>query len=154
MPPTRSVRTLPLALLVIGIVVAGIVAVRFFSQSTLRVSRSSRSLAEDEMNAVRQRFAPAQPCLERPDGADPAPPPAPTPPIATVHMLVWSPGDRLVRATTPFWALRAGAWKVRWVRPAVPILDYVTLADVEKCGRGVLIDRATSPGGRVVIWVD
>lgn len=147
-------RTLPLALLVIGIVVAGIVAVRFFSQTTFRISRSSRAFAEDEMNAVRQRFGPARPCLDQADAVDPAPPLAPTAPIATVHMLAWSPGDRLVRATTPFWALRAGAWKVRWVRPAVPILDYVTLADVEKCGRGVLIDRATSPGGRVVIWVD
>ncbi len=159
----RSGRTLPFALLGAVTVLAGIFALVFFAQSTLDIARAGRPIADEEMNAVRQRFGPAQPCLERPDGAGPTPPIAPAAPIApiasiapiaAVHMLAWSPGDRLVRATTPYWALRAGAWKIRFVRAAVPILDYVTLADVEKCGRGVLIDRTTSPGGRVVIWVD
>lgn len=106
------------------------------------------------MNAVRQRFALAQPCLDRPEGPRPATPAAADGSISAVHMLAWSPGDRLVRATTPYWALRASAWKVKLVRHAVPILEYVTLADVERCGRGVLIDRPTNGGGRIVIWVD
>ncbi len=156
----RPDSTLPYALLGAVVVLAGILALVFFSQSTLESSRAGRSLADDEMNAVRKRFGQAQPCLERPDGAGPTPPAglgaakAPNAPIAAVHMLAWSPGDRFVRATTPYWALRAGARKIRFVRAAVPILEHVTLADVEKCGRGVLIDRTTSRGGRVVIWVD
>jgi hypothetical protein len=154
MSQTRSGRTPLFALLGAVTVIAGILAFIFFAQSTLNIAQAGRPLADDEMNAVRQRFGQAQPCLERPDGAGPATPTAPGAPIAAVHMLAWSPGDRLVRATTPYWALRAGAWKIRFVRSAVPVLEYVTLADVEKCGRGVLIDRTTSRGGRVVIWVD
>lgn len=142
---------LPLVLLIATIVVAAIVGIRFFSQSTLHISRSIHTLADDEMNAVRRRFGPSQPCLERPDGAGPN---VPGEPIHTVHMLAWSPGDRLVRGTTPYWALRAGAWKIRFARAAVPILEYVTLADVERCGRGVLIDRPTNGDGRIVIWAE
>jgi len=157
MSQRRPGRTLLFVVLGAVMVVAGILAFVLFAQSTLDISKAGRPLAEDEMNAVRQKFGQAQPCLERAEGAGPATPTAPTAPgapITAVHMLAWSPGERLVRSTTPYWALRASAWKIRIMRTAVPILEYVTLADVEKCGRGVLIDRTTSGGGRVVIWVD
>lgn len=149
-----SGRTLLFALLGGVTVLAGALVVLLFAQSTLNISPARRPHADEEMDAVRRRFGLEQPCLERPAGSGPEAPTAPGPRIAAVHMLAWSPGDRLVRATTPYWALRVGARKIRYMRAAVPVLDYVTVDDVERCGRGVLIDRTTGQGGRILIWAD
>lgn len=133
------------------LVVAGLIAIVFFAQSTLSVTGPPEPEALRELDAIRTRFAGTPPCLERSDGFVTSAGPAPV----RVGMLAWNrTNQRLVRASTPYWALRAGSWKVNAASTVAPALEHVSLADLDRCGRGLILDRATAGGGRVIIWAE
>lgn len=153
---STTARTLALILAAVVLAFGGITAVFFFSQSSLQIETRRMEAAFAEMDRVRARFGDALPCVQGRERADDgAVPRATGPAVRLVHMLAWErEDDRLVRATTPYWALRSVAWKLRVARHLVPPLQYVGLPEIDRCGRGLILDRRTSGGGRVVIWAE
>jgi hypothetical protein len=151
-----SARTLVLVLLAAALAFGGITAVFFFSQSSLRIETSPGGAAFAEMDRVRARYGDAVPCVQARD----QPPadrrgPQTSRTVRLVHMLAWErEDDRLVRASTPYWALRSGTWKLRVARGLLPQLEHVGLPEIDTCGPGLILDRRTSGGGRVVIWAE
>ena len=142
-------------LIVVGAIgaLAGMVAVLFFALSTLEVTSMPATRAAQELDRVRARFA-GLPCVDRGRGQE-ATTTSVGPPPTAVHILEWE-ADResLVRATTPYWALRAGSWKLSTARRFVSPLEHVDLVDLERCGRGLILDRTTPGGRRVLIWTE
>ena len=134
-----------------GLAFGMITLVVLVSQSAVDVRTVSRESADAQLDAVRAHVG-GVPCANR-SPSDTATPRDGTP--STVHMLAWEREDeRLVRVTTPYWALRAGAWKLNAVRAVAPPLQYVRLADLERCGPGLIVDRRTAGGGRVLVWLE
>jgi hypothetical protein len=156
MAPRSRFRTAALIALAIGAAAVVTIAVVFFGGSSIDIERRGRDEAFAEMDRVRAAFAGTPPCVDDSRRAAPRDmPPRATPPPAAVHMLAWEREDeRLVRVRTPYWALRAGAFKMTVARHMVPALDHVGLVDLERCGRGLVVDRRSGGGGRVLIWIE
>ena len=148
--PARTWLALALGL---GVVISAILGVLVVTSSSLDVAFVGRQQAFAEMDRVRATFGGQAPCLDRQPASSPSAR-ALTPP-RTVHMLAWErEDDRLVRVATPYWALRIGAFKLNAARLIVPPLEHVLPLDLERCGPGLLVDRRTADGGRVVAWTD
>jgi hypothetical protein len=148
---TRAILVLALGL---GAAVGGALVGLLVTGSSLDVEVRGRDAAHAEMDRIRRSFA-EPPCLQRPpapragarDWAEPAP--------QTVHLLAWErEDDRLVRVSTPYWSLRIGAFKLNAARLIAPPFEHLSLADLDRCGRGLVVDRTTAGGGRVLIWVE
>jgi hypothetical protein len=157
-----------------GTMLGGIVAVLFFAGSSVEVQSRTREQAFGEMDRVRERLGRAPPCLPRDGGGresvtDSAASREASSPAqdqrsgergtraapGKVVMLAWErEDDRLIRVTTPYWALRAGSWKLNAARVIAPVLDRVSLADLDRCAPGLIVDQRTAGGGRVVIWTE
>jgi hypothetical protein len=154
--PKRAMATRKPLLIVIvaaGLAIGGLSLTLVVSQSSLRVETMGRDAAFAAMDNVRRKFGAAMPCVER-GGHSPGPAAEGTAP-RTVYMLAWEhEDDRLVRVSTPYWALRVARLKVAFARTIAPPLKYVALPEIERCGRGLVTDRRTAGGGRVIIWAE
>jgi hypothetical protein len=135
-----------------GLAIGGLSLTLLVSQSSLQVQLTGRDAAFAQMDRVRSRFGAAAPCAERSErngrrAEEPAP--------EHVHVLAWErEDDRLVRISTPSWAVRVAGWKVAFARTIASPLKYVALPEIERCGRGLIVDRRTEGGGRVIVWAE
>jgi hypothetical protein len=147
-----SSRRILLLLLTVGLALGGLSLTFLVSQSSLRIESSGRDAAFAELDRVRGRFGDVAPCIE--GTSPPVAGPGNVPP-QTVHVLAWEPDDnRLVRTSTPYWALRVAGWKVAFARTIAPPLKYVGLPEIERCGRGLIMDRHATGGVRVLVWAE
>jgi hypothetical protein len=138
----------------LGVTVGGLVVLAVISGTTLDVEPRTAHEAAAEMDAVRSRYTGQVPCLER-DARDRAASRREGDKPRTVHVLAWEREDnRLVRVRTPYWVLQVGAFKIHAAHAIAPPLEHVTPADLDQCGRGLVADRRTSGGGRVLIWAE
>lgn len=155
MPHPRSLRTALLSALSLGVVISGTLVVLLVTSSSVDVDFLTRENAFAEMDRVRAQFPDQVPCIDRredqvtPEGGARGSRPS------IVHMLAWEREDaRLIRASTPYWALRIGAFKLKAARLMVPPLERISAIDLERCGAGLVVDRETSGGGRLVVWAE
>jgi hypothetical protein len=151
----RSIRAALLAAIGLGVVISTLLIVLLVSSSSLDVQFVDGDAARAEMDRLRARLPSQVSCVDRGavDTSQAAATGRPRPRM--VHMLAWEREDeRLVRISTPYWALRIAGVKLNAARLIAPALEHVTLVDLERCGHGLIVDRATAGGGRVVIWTE
>jgi hypothetical protein len=85
-------------------------------------------------------------------------------PAHQLHVLVYDPEDReMVRVTLPLWLARKFEGRVDWdeeldgdddaERVARRVRKHVSLKDLEKMGRGVLVEVEEHDGEQVLVWL-
>lgn len=85
-------------------------------------------------------------------------------PAHEVNVLVYDPGDReMVRVTVPLWLARKFEGHVDWEselggdddgqRIARHLKRHLSLKDLEKAGRGVLVEVEEEDGEQVLVWL-
>jgi hypothetical protein len=151
-------------LLLFGILGVGCVAltVSWFRQN-MSVTNTQEEAAMQQFEEVRKRFAGQQPLIQIVDDkpqltAERA---ADTPsqtPLNTMHVIAYDVDEgNLVTFSLPFWLLRMKSGPIRisayqqgWDDRGVSF----RVEDIEKHGRGIIVD-ATRPGeGRVIVWAE
>lgn len=151
------------AIVLVCVAIVAVIATTAWVQQHLTVHERSRAEAEVEFALVRQRFAHRPPVLELTDGRaryhpGVSPAPAGTPPLETLHILVWDPEDRqLLRFALPFWFLRLKSGPITFSAYASGLDDNrlsVRTEDIEKFGPGLLLDATVEKGTRVLLWTD
>ena len=77
--------------------------------------------------------------------------------ISTVHIRVWSPGERkLARVDLPFWLIRLGGDKPMTIDAGWEhdVRLRVTPEEVDRRGPGLLVLATTSSEGRLLVWTE
>jgi len=151
----------------LGIVVAIIAIVGVFAGTgtyfvlrSLVKTTSSEAAANEEMDAVRKRYAPRPPLLEiinprtgdirinREEGAAAAP-------VGTVHIVNWKSEDgELVRTEVPLWLMRFSSVNVLSKLGLTPARFRLTVDDIVRYGPGVIVDYRSAGAFRALVWVD
>jgi hypothetical protein len=118
-------------------------AEREFEQTAARFAGQSPLIEIGEHGRVRRREVPERPAGPRPQ---------------TLKVLAWSADeDRLVRVNIPFWLLRLSGRRGRFNLGSDDLdLDRlrITADDLERHGRGLVLDFQDSRGTRVLIWAE
>lgn len=149
-------------------VVASLIAVAFFRQSSLSVTELDRASTTRELDAVRERLGDVAPYVEIDESSSAdgglvhvRPETAPAVPARISRLHVWfCSGDqgRLVRATTPYWAFRISRWKGRAAGSLGALLGVeglrVELPDLTPHGPGLIADHVRPNGDRLLIWAE
>lgn len=85
-----------------------------------------------------------------------------------IHVLVYDPGDReMVRVTLPLWLARKFEGRVDWddeeddgeeddgaERAARRVRRHVDFKELEKAGRGVVVEVEEDGGEQVLVWLE
>jgi hypothetical protein len=130
-------------------------------QQNLRVDTRSAGDAEQEFATVRREFEGRSPLLEMRDGRpqftadhDKLAATSPTR-LETLYVLAWdSDEERLARFSVPFWLIRMKSEPFRVSAYASGLDDRIALRveDIEKYGRGIILDTTSPSGDRVLLW--
>lgn len=132
---------------------------RQFGVQTLSPETGSK-----EFETLRSRFEGQRPFIELPADESEGLPVihhemATQPPgrVTVVHVRVWSPDDgKLVRVDIPMWALRlmgSGPLKIQTGDgPHRRVELKVSADEIERRGRGLIVDHATRDGDRILAW--
>jgi hypothetical protein len=168
MPPPKKKRTwlwIVLGVFVFFAVIAAgglFFAISFF-RSNMSVSDASATSADEQFDAVRQRFAGQAPLIQLVDGkpqlvAERATQTPVSTSLTTMHLMAWDEDEaKLVRFSLPFWLLRLKSGPIRlsayqqgWDDRGVSF----RIEDIEKHGPGLLLDVNEDREGRVLIWAE
>ena len=146
---------------IVCLALGGGIAVMIYRQTTF--SSSERADADREFERVKALFPPRPPLVEvrepGPIMADVqihrAPASAPLQAIQEFQVLAYdSRKKRLVRSHVPTWLMRFSSGNIA-AHLGLPVGDFtVTLEDVERYGRGIIIDFSPPGGGRVLVWTE
>lgn len=136
-------------------------AVSFFRQS-MNVTAMSATSADQEFEAVRARFAGRQPLFQLVGRraemvGDPSATASGSTPDA-VHILAWDDDkEQLVKFSIPFWLLRLKSGPIRISQHMDGFDDRglsFSVEDLERYGRGLLLDLPDQREGRLLIWAE
>lgn len=150
------------AVLIVFVGIGAIIAISAWVQQNVAVQERSESDAQNEFDAVRQKFGARPPLLEmrneRPAytaGARPPETGARTS-LDQMHVLVWDDDDsRLVSLSVPFWLLRLKASPIEFGSYASGFRDdgiELRVEDIERYGAGIILDAAMPDGERLLLW--
>ena len=166
--PAKKRRWIPIVLgilfVFVVLAIGGVIFMVSFVQNNMSIAEMSADSADAEFEKVRARFAGKQPMIQLVDGqpqyvgerATPSSPSAT--PLKTMHVIAWDDDERkLVTFSLPFWLLRMksgpiqlSAYSQGWDDRGVSF----RVEDLEKHGPGLLMDAASAPRARVIIWVE
>ena len=74
--------------------------------------------------------------------------------VSTVHVVSWKRDTgELMRTQIPLWLMRFSSVNIASQLGIAPASLRLTVADIQRYGPGILADY-TSPGVRVLVWVD
>ena len=143
--------------LAIGVLIFGISWMR----EHIVIENAAAATADESLDQIRDRFAERPPLIEVRDGRvrrnDP-PPDAKPAALSTLHVLAWEADEeKLARIDLPFWLVRFRGLPIDFDGGEFDIGgERVTLnaADIERYGRGIVVDLEMSSGERAVIWVE
>jgi hypothetical protein len=164
--PKRTWLWVVLGILLLFVIIAAgglFFAISFFRQN-MNVTPMAATAADQEFESVRARFAGRQPLFQLVDGraemvrdpstgssASSATPDA-------VHVLAWDEDDEnLVKFTIPFWLLRLKSGPIRISQHMAGFDDRgisFSVEDLERHGRGLLLDLPDQTDGRLLIWAE
>jgi hypothetical protein len=143
--------------LVVGAGLVGVVWVR----DHLTIEPMAASTAEDTFEALRREHA-GKPALVTMRDAhverhDP-PRDAPRVRLNTLHVVAWDPDERrLARFDLPFWFLRLKDTPIQFGTYASGLDDMgfsLRASDIERHGRGIIVDVETRHGERAILWAE
>lgn len=148
--------------IVIGVLVIGFGV--YLASQHVAVETTTRDSAEREFEQVRARFPNQRPYIEVPRGgrAEEAVinrdmEKVGGAPLETLHVLAWDPHERkLLRLHIPFWLVRLGGkGTMRGFATGVDVGPDVSITakDLERHGRGLILDHQGPRGERVLVWV-
>ena len=137
----------------------GGVAIMIYRQTTFTKSESAD--ADREFERVKAQFPARPPLVEvlKPSAVMPefrinrAPETSPRQSIQELQVLVYDVRKKeLVRTRAPAWLLRFSSGNIA-AHLGLPVQNFtITLEDVERYGRGIIIDYSPPAGGRVLVW--
>jgi len=152
---------------VIGVAVCGILAViataaagLWFLKSHVDIRTTTVSVATEDFQSVRQRFAAQKPLIELDEhgmflraNTDR---PAGTQRPQTLNIMAFDPHDeKVVRLDVPFWLLRlkSGGAKFDIGRSNVDLARMrITVEELERYGPILILDQKDTDGSRVLVW--
>jgi hypothetical protein len=150
------------------IVLATLTAVAVFVVQHRDVRPLTAPAAQAELDRLRARFAGQTPLVDVPARADRSPAAAAgTRPLRAFHTVIFDRrgGDRLVAITVPFWfgcryARHDGSFA--WLGELTFLDDtefdpepmQLSIAEIERHGPGLLVDRRHPGGGQFIAWVE
>ncbi len=170
---TRTWRSIAIAALisagVVGLAIAGSVTLFVYRHHDSQVV--STTAAADEFNRARAIFAGQQPLVEVRDGddsivhrTDAAPKAVDRPAVQTLHTVIFEArSGRLVRINLPFQVARLMHSSGFTYLGEFAFLEdtefdgdrvLLTLDDLERLGRGLVVDHRHPGGGQFLVWVD
>ena len=147
----------------VALIVAAVMALAGTGAYFVLRDMDKRTAAEAEAtqacDAVKARFGPRPPLVEivDPRRADvrinrPSEPSAAQ--VSTVHVVSWKRDTgELMRTQIPLWLMRFSSVNIASQLGIAPVSLRLTVADIQRYGPGILADY-TSPGVRVLVWVD
>lgn len=145
----------------VSLLVGGSFSVMIYRQTTFTTSERSDALKEFER--VLAQFPPRLPLVEVLNAGSltasvrihRAPDTAPRQAVQEFQVLAYdNRKKRLVRSRAPVWMMRFSSGNIA-AQLGLPVANFtITLEDVERYGRGIIVDVATPVGGRVLVWVE
>ena len=145
----------------VSMLVGGGVAVMIYRHTTF--TKSERVDAEREFERAKAQFPPRTPLVEviKADGSIPqvrinrAPETSPRQSIDQFQVLVYdAKKQQLVRSHIPAWLMRFSSGNIA-AHLGLPVQNFtITLEDVERYGRGIVIDFSPPAGGRILVWTE
>ena len=145
--------------LAIGAVIVGVSWVR----EHVDIATSSETDAVRAFDDIHAKFPGQQPLLELRNGRphyieDRASQDAPRSALTTMHVLAWDADEEhLAKVDVPWWLLRWKSGTISFGSYASGIDDAgvkLRPEDIERHGRGILLDFTQPREGRVLVWVE
>jgi hypothetical protein len=152
-------------LTILGILVffaiVGVAFAAWMFMSNVEMSRTDERSAVAAFEEARKPFAGMEPVFEMRD-EDTVTRRRPTPEtssvrLKTMHVLAWDPDEEgLIRVDLPYWLLRLKSGPLEITSDRIPSgrrqrLD-ITIEELERYGRALLVDFESPDGDRVLIW--
>jgi hypothetical protein len=154
----------PSRILVLLLVAAalGLAGFAYLASNTVTVDQADESDAARRFLAARAAFGSALPMLEVDASGHvvrrPSPPLEAAVHLERLHILLYQvEARRLVQAEVPFWFVRLKGPALQYALRGTGVdLDRlgVTAADIERHGRGPILDETRGNGDRVLVWVE
>ena len=147
-----------IAMLAIVAVLGGTAA--YFVLGNLEKSITGEAEANNEMDAVRKRYAPRTPLLEIVDprtgdiriNREQGPAAAR---VGTVHIINWKAEEgELMRTEVPLWLMRFSSVNLLSKLGVAPARFRLTVEDIQRYGPGIIADYRRPGAFRVVVWTD
>ena len=145
----------------VSMLLGGSVAIMIYRQTTF--TSSERADADKEFERIKAQFPPRPPLVEvvSPTAVlqevriNRAPDAAPRQSIQQFQVLAYDAKKKqLVRSRAPVWLLRFSAGNIA-AHLGLPVQNFtVTLEDVERYGRGIVVDFSPPGGGRILVWTE
>jgi hypothetical protein len=145
----------------VSMLFGGGVAIMIYRQTTF--ASSERADADREFERVRALFPSRTPLVEvvKAEGSIPGvrinrvPETSPRQSVEQFQVLVYdSKKKQLVRSHVPVWLLRFSSGNIA-AHLGLPVQNFtITLEDVERYGRGIIVDFSPPAGGRILIWTE
>ncbi len=152
--------TIGVVIAIVAIVAALAGTGAYFVLRNLEKTTTTEAAADNEMDAVRTRYAPRPPLVEIVDprtadvriNREPSPTAAP---VGTVHIVNWkSENSELTRAEVPLWLMRFSSVNLLSKAGIAPARFRLTVDDIERYGPGIVTDYRSPGVFRVLVWVD
>lgn len=146
--------------LVAFIGIGAIVAITAWFQQNLTLQETTESEAQNEFDAVRQKYRDKPPLLDMRDGklaySGNRSVTASTGALESLQVMVWDPDEqRLASFSIPFWLLRLKSTPIQFSSYASGMDDNgvdLRPEDIEKYGPGIILDTSSRSGERVLLW--
>ena len=145
----------------VSMLFGGGVAIMIYRQTTF--SKSERAAADIEFDRIKAQFPSRVSLVEvlKADAAMPevrinrAPSSAPRQNITQFQVLAYdSKKKELVRSRVPEWLLRFSTGNIA-AQLGLPVGNFaITVEDVERYGRGIIVDFSPPGGGRILVWTE